>query len=467
MADIYLGSGSNTSPFETEAKAATAHTGITPGAGDVVHAEQTHAETPGTTIISWTGTHLNPLQVISVNFDTTETGEYDPGASIITTGTTDLTLDGDSTQWEGWTLKAGDDLILSGADAEMVFIDCTVGSVRTSSSGRVNHGHADGQTIRYYNTTFEFAHASGGLEITAADASSFEIYGGGVSGAITSFVILGTVRSVHGQIYGFDLSTVTNLVDVGTTNAPGSVNINFEQCPLENPYNLITGDMDDFPAGARISASLSDLIDSAGRGAPLTYEHEERGGSSFSVTTHHISSPTSMDGDFYSQRVTAYGGNTVKGMIMASASIILRKYYKGTLGSPVTATVRFAHDAVAWGSGASGRVQTDEVMFTFRGPDDTASQSSQTPFQLSDAPSSHPLGIIEPGNAVAAADHTDDTTSTWTATTPTLSDQQDKQEFSYTWTPEVEGTVEIVCYVCSGDASVDRDVYFSPDIEFS
>ena len=179
---VYTG-GSNTSPYDTWAKAATTLTTAITGsaAGDDFWVASDHAEsTAGAVTLTFPGTDASPCRCISVS----RAGSTPPvaaditaGASVTTTGANTITIRGGCYVF-GVTFNAG-----SGASNASITINttvqtviqfdgCALNLVGTSSAPRINLGSTTSAPgfIFFNNTTVSFANTAQGM---ANGVSSF------------------------------------------------------------------------------------------------------------------------------------------------------------------------------------------------------------------------------------------------------------------------------------------------------
>lgn len=124
--------GSNTSPYDTYAKAAPTlailETAVAPyGGDDEIHIGHDHLEgiTTPTTYNFANGTELQPIRIISTN---TTTDDFEAGANINTdgVGTDDVIIGTGATVWFGVTLTPTDDFNCGTAFTLHKFFNCTI-----------------------------------------------------------------------------------------------------------------------------------------------------------------------------------------------------------------------------------------------------------------------------------------------------------------------------------------------------
>jgi len=174
MAALYVkASGSNTSPYDTWAKAATSYaTAISAAAAnDTIYVDNAFAQTFGAT------TTLTPaagVQLISTSDTTNQPPTaYAAGAQVLVSGTFTLNINGGV--WYGFTITFGSTsstniLNFCGSDNDVVELyDCTIIAGTTSAGGRVNIGPAASSPSNMHfvthNCAFQWNHASQGFTV--------------------------------------------------------------------------------------------------------------------------------------------------------------------------------------------------------------------------------------------------------------------------------------------------------------
>lgn len=255
MATYFLSSaGSNTAPYDTEAKAATTLAVLTAlplTAGDIIKASSTHSES--TNGPSWVFPTTSGTKLLSVLFDGSGTGALTAGASLAnSTNVTATSLTSGFCYIYGCTIAGN-----SGASASnlvnignsttvasnFVLENCTISAPGTSTSARIQLGAA-GTTavdshIRLINCTF----SNGAVKPINLRAGTIEIDGATLAGTAPTSVFSPVVNGYGSlEVSNADLSAVawTNLVDVGTlTKTYGP--IRFTGCKLVSSFVAATG----------------------------------------------------------------------------------------------------------------------------------------------------------------------------------------------------------------------------------
>lgn len=206
MAILYVNDGgSNTSPFDTWAKAATTLKAALDDAacvaGSTVYVDSTHAETDAASkYLTNSGTNLAPIIIISVDAtgspEPPTTGDYLAGASIAPTGTSNDIVFYTHARSYGVDYISPDQFF-GQADTTWSWFDCTVGLSTNSSNDKMQFQYDDSRW-HFDGCTFTFANSGQGLQI-----------GGGSSVRIKNCDLTGTATTQF--ISNSDYTRGTNL----------------------------------------------------------------------------------------------------------------------------------------------------------------------------------------------------------------------------------------------------------------
>ncbi len=233
--------GTATAPFDTYAKAANTLAGlitaVTPFAvDDEIHIGHDHAESTAAsvTFAFVNGVEAQPIRIISTN---TTSDEYDEGASITVTGTSDVNISSGSSVWYGVTFVVGDDFALTLANTVHEFHNCTI--TATDRCLTVS-GETSG---RFFGCIFSSADASApGFSIVAE--STLLIRGGSISmGSANSgvgIIVFGSSDSARVTIEDCDLSGCTNDMSLMTPGGGSSKVVHYRRCKLPSAYTMPT-----------------------------------------------------------------------------------------------------------------------------------------------------------------------------------------------------------------------------------
>lgn len=252
---FYDSAGSNTAPYDTEAKAATTWAtlqAVPVVAGDIVKGNTTSVETAGAAKAQ-TFPATPGLQWLSVTFNGAGTGALTAGAQVTTTGNFAVTFVSGCAYTYGVIFSSGTgasasaDLIVGASNSMInVFFDvCTFNCPSTSTSTPFTFGSAGGTQAGRDMTFKDCVWGFGAKTLTTAlifCVGRYRFYGNTFTGnAPTS--LLGGAASTNAAadiiFEACDLSAVacTNLVNVGTWD--GAI-VTFINCKL-NFTNVVTG----------------------------------------------------------------------------------------------------------------------------------------------------------------------------------------------------------------------------------
>ncbi len=251
MADVFTDDGgSNTSPYETWAKAATTHLVAVDfaSAGDRLIVGHDHSEAlGGNTTYTYPGTAGAPNLVISatstaggsvVTYNKADNVQIDSSG-----GVRDITING-NVHFYGVSIKCGDDLIL-GLNPHRIFFDdsvCELSSVgaffRSGSNNGQNH-------IILKNTDVNFSGGGIGAGFSQTDGGLFEWIGGTLSWTGTQPQFLFECTDENGYLYvsGVDLTAVTTILCDVSDNSQFIVS--FHHCLLVSGVALTGGTISD------------------------------------------------------------------------------------------------------------------------------------------------------------------------------------------------------------------------------
>ena len=241
------GNGAPSTPFETEADAATTLQAIlTDGtnpllAGEDIFIAADHSEDPGANIqYNWPGTPADPNRIISATLSGPTYNKADNIQIDNDGGTRDINHL-NSVRLYGVSLRVGDDLTHTDATQDVLYDDCIL-EFSGGTSGKVTGGSSSSgrNRLRLKNTDVNFAGggAAGGIDIAVGE---FEWEGGLLSlGGTQPFALFNNhQRLAVSRVHGVDLSALTTaLVDVG---ASGLILAEFHHCKLNSGVALVAG----------------------------------------------------------------------------------------------------------------------------------------------------------------------------------------------------------------------------------
>ncbi len=234
--------GSNTSPYETWAKAATTTATAVTGsaAGDEFRIGADHAEnTAGNVTYTFPGTQSNPNKFVSMTVDTTTYNKAD-NIQVDTGANNNMNING-SVQFYGVSFKIGDDSSwISSSNNFLYWEDCLLEFARGDSV--LTMGATAGRTsVVFKNTDITFS-VSGSVRGFAITASSFRWDGGRLLVTGPSFptaLFNGGTRMAVINVSGVDMAQLESaIVDISDTKP---YIIQLHHCLLHSSVSLTTG----------------------------------------------------------------------------------------------------------------------------------------------------------------------------------------------------------------------------------
>jgi len=436
--------GSNTSPYDTWAKAANAIATIAAidGAGDTIYVASTHSElTAATVTLVFAGTYASPTKIICASTAAEPPTTLATGAVIATSGATSAlsiqAANNGGLYCYGITFKVGNDAAAS-ADINLansqvgqrhLYENCTF-NLSTTTAGRVINacGNGTGSQVRWHNCDVNFANAAneircGGYfiwEDGSVLSGSTAITGGlitfGTATSQTSYVLASGIDLVN-------LGSAAYLFEVTNANGIG----HFRDCKMPASWtatNVATGTL---TATSRYEYTNCGSGDTNYKLGVSSYS-----GTLFDETTLVKTGGASDGTTGLSWKVTTTAN--------ASFTIPFRTgeivKWNSTTGSSVTVTVDILHDSV---TNLKDNEIWLEVMYL--------------------GTSGFPLGTFTSDESDILSSGTDQasSSSTWTTTGMT---NPNKQALSVTFTPQEIGYIH--AYITCAKAS--KTVYIDPEL---
>ncbi len=236
--------GSNTSPYETLAKAATTFAvAVTQAvAGDDILIGMDHVEDPGANITySFAGTETAPVRVISIN-TTTEAYDKADNIQIDNNGAVlDISING-HVKFYGVSIRVGDDLIINTVNCHVLFDDCELEADRSSGAGMEFGATAGRNVVELVNTNVKFPNSNSSAGITL-NTGIFEWIGDGTLtlGATmpTALFASGGFRSKNVLVAGVDLSALSSAIF--SVSGSQAILAEVHHCELHASVSLTTG----------------------------------------------------------------------------------------------------------------------------------------------------------------------------------------------------------------------------------
>jgi len=344
MAIIYVrstdGSDSDNGSTWALAKATLAGAGAIDAAGDTVYVSQNHAESSASLVQPpWNGTAAAPIRIICADDSAEPPTQAATGASVTTTGASDISLTFGSFFYHGITFNCGTGtgsrtltLGTAGANARIVFESCNFNLVATGSSGQIL---LNGTFAR--NCGFSFSNAGQFIQV-----SSFlpEIRGGSILAGSTSPTFVFNVTGCHDFLCeGFDFSNCSAGVNLVNSNAATAVlRVRLRNCKLPASWS---GALVNNVSTMHIN-SVVEMINCSAGAVNYAYRRQTALGSVAHETTI-VKSGGASDG------VTPISWKLVSlSPVFPSTALESENLYayNSTVGGSVTATVEIVTDGV-------------------------------------------------------------------------------------------------------------------------
>src|SRR5574337_312045 len=222
---LYSG-GSNTSPYDTWAKAATAMSTITAipdAAGDTLYVATDHAETGTSGNLTFHGTAASPSQVICVSRSVNPPTASGTGGKLMSNAaSTNYQFLGAGTFFQGLVFEAGSgqsttcSLSFSYSNNSSTILDnCAIRLLSTGTNSRINiGGGGNSQKVQWNNTTVLFGAA--GQMVNFPVSGTLIWAGGGIEAGGTSPTggIVGCSAGGKALLSGLDLSNAAQGVNI-------------------------------------------------------------------------------------------------------------------------------------------------------------------------------------------------------------------------------------------------------------
>lgn len=254
MADLFVDDGgSNTSPYETWAKAATSFaTAVSAAsAGDRIIIGHDHSETIGSVTYAFPGIISSPNEMISAlstagGSTVTYTKAGNIQISVTSDASQDLSITG-YVKFFGVSIRVADNFTTSGSGS-LVDFDDSVLEIGSGQSGQWQMGGIEQNLIRLKNTDVNFSFGTGFF--ACGNNTDFVWEGGTLSlGGQPTALFDDFSRMAQVNVMGVDLSALTSaLLDISES---AKIEARFRHCLLNSGVALSTGAI-----GARSSRIL-------------------------------------------------------------------------------------------------------------------------------------------------------------------------------------------------------------------
>lgn len=243
MAIVYCDDGgSNTSPYDTWAKAATVFgTAVTQAsAGDDIYIGADHSELlSANATYTFAGTASAPVRVISVTVGTSTYNKADNIQIDTNGGNRDITING-FVKFYGVSLVISDDFTVSDSPQAVLFDDCLIEMERNGSAVFII-GDSAANVLTLKNTDINFSSGGATSGFNVSFHCDFSWLGGVLfwTGTQPTALFNNHNRSCVSRVAGVDLSAITSaLVDV--SDAADMLH-SFHHCLLNSSVSLTTG----------------------------------------------------------------------------------------------------------------------------------------------------------------------------------------------------------------------------------
>jgi hypothetical protein len=432
-------SGSNTSPFDTEAKAATTLAGAmaVAVAGDTVKVSSTHTETAGAAL-TYTFPTTPGLQVLCVTFNGSGTGALNTGGSMnVGAANSAMSIASGFAYIYGLTFAGGTNNntacklnIESGTAAtNLVFESCTFSAPSANASGSTNVGASGSASntecsLEFINCTF----SNGGAgHVTSIRNGNIKFDNLALAGTAQTTLFQTNAGNVFNVLFtGCDLSNLawTNLMSVA---GGGTGVIVFRQCKMRSGFTTTTGSWVD---GGSFDLILQDC---------------DSGDNHYTFTKNNYFGTITTSSSVYAD---ASDGTDSMSWLMASSA---NAKFQTPLVSPQIVTFNSAI-----GSGLTSTVETNNDGTTFK-------NNELWQETLAKVTSGFPLGTWNKGSRAAditnAGSSQSTSTKTWTGTGGFGAAVRQKL-VSSSFTPQEVGPIATVVKLAKASASV----YVSPRV---
>jgi hypothetical protein len=440
MTTYYVDSnGSNTSPYDTWAKAANklATIAAIDATNDVILVAHNHSETTATSITeAIAGTSSASSQIICTNSGTNATST---GAIVALTGASShLTLNG-AFYCYGLIFNVGDSTNLgriyinTTSPRKQTYEACEFKLLGTSSSSYMtinNAGGSPNHTV-FKDCIFTFSNASQSI---ACFSGIVEFYNVGFAGTASTTVFSGSSLGQTVYVRDSDLSSLgTNALYFSNGGHGKTI---FQNCKVAANYVLTSSTLS---IGERVEAYK---LDSGGTNYQMRIAD---GLGALASETTIVKSGGATDGTTpLSWKMSSNAACKFPGFYLESGEI---HQWNETTGSSITVTVEIVHDTnvtAGQGAGTSYAFRDDEVWLEVE-----YSGSAATPI----------ASLLTDRCATYSTTPADQASSSVTWTTTGLTTPV-KQKLSVTFTPQLKGAIK--AKVCMAKAS--KTIYIDPVI---
>ena len=221
--------GSNTSPYDTWAKAANAIATIAAldAAGDTVYIASTHTETTaGAVTLNWAGTQAAPTNIIGGTTAAAPPTTYSTAGAIATSGANTLTMVSAGVvairggQWTAGSAGNAANVVVNGGSSLVTVSDAGLILGNTNVNSEIQLVTSTNGRVLIKNSTYTFASTSQNLRASAASGYAC-IEGGSIAGSAITQLIDITTAGVVVEMSGFDVSAGASSMNLCSSTQVG------------------------------------------------------------------------------------------------------------------------------------------------------------------------------------------------------------------------------------------------------
>ena len=442
MANLYVrstdGSDSDNGSTWALAKATITGAAAIDVAGDSIYVSQSHAESTAAALSpNWAGNVVSPSRIVCVSDAAEPPGALATGASITTTGLSNMTLGPASAYLYHYGLNfiagsgATGTVTLSpcNTSARVIFESCSFQLATTGASARISPGGNSGLAT-YRNCGFKFAHVDQGFSLSGGGAVvRFEggsLLAGGVSPTTLIPVSAGACIV---DFDGFDFSNAGAALNLAAV-ATNGMRVTLRNCRLPASWS---GALNTLIPGA---GALWEMFNCDAGDTRYRYRRAEEFGTIQDEGTVKRTGGASDGTDTFSWKLVTRANAEYPLNVLATPELV---QWNETTGAPITVTVDLVHDSVT-------ALKDNEIWLEV--------QYLGT--------SGVPLGAFIEDRAVLLATAADQASSSATWTTTGLTNPN-KQKLAVTFTPQEKGFLHAVVKM----AKASYTAYVDPMLQVS
>lgn len=426
MANIYVrstdGLDADTGATWALAKATGTGAAAIDAAGDTIYFSQVHSETSAA-LVNWAiaGTLASPTRLLCVNDSAEPPTALATGATIATTGASNIVMSGIGYHY-GLTFlvangSSNGNFQASGAMA--TFKNCSFQIRTTSAAAVIGLANAVGGRHEYYDCTFKFAAASQGISTSQGGTTKW--YGGSLLSGGTSPTALITAASGDMEFNGLDLTNASAAINL-CSSAATALRLIFRDCKLPASWSGV------LCSATPGQGSLLEMFNCDSGDTHYRYRRAVYTGAVQEETTLVRTGGASDGATTYSFKLVS-NTNAAYPLKTLSPPEIVK--WNDTVGSAITATVEILFDSAT-------ALNNDEVWLDVM-------YLGTSGFPLASFTSSAKADVL----ATAAA--TTSSATTWTTTGMT---NPNKRKLAVTFTPQEAGFIHATVKLAKASTTV-------------